>query len=171
MKDAGSTPRKAGTKAIIDEEGSIWGTIGGGLLESEARKMAMEAIASGKAKVFDFKFAGTSAAEDKPVCGGNMRILIDSTVEECEEEYLKIADALKGRRRGVMMRVLREGRLVDVKYFSADWTGDVYDPLIDAVQRASGNAAQYVKEEEFGFEKLLEPIIPAPLLLIGGGGH
>jgi len=41
MKDAGSTPRKAGTKAIIDEEGSIWGTIGGGLLESDARKMAM----------------------------------------------------------------------------------------------------------------------------------
>src|SRR5882672_10505403 len=77
MKDAGSTPRKAGTKAIIDEEGSIWGTIGGGLLESDARKMAMEAIRSGKPKVFDFRFAGTSAAEDKPVCGGNMRILID----------------------------------------------------------------------------------------------
>src|SRR5258706_269512 len=63
MKDAGSTPRKAGTKAIIDEEGAIWGTIGGGLLEAEARKMAMEAIRSGEAKGFDFKFGGTSAAE------------------------------------------------------------------------------------------------------------
>ena len=51
MKDAGSTPRKAGTKAIIDEEGSIWGTIGGGLLESDARKMAMEAIEVWKVKV------------------------------------------------------------------------------------------------------------------------
>src|SRR4051794_24068135 len=89
LKDVGSTPRKAGTKAIIDEEGSIWGTIGGGLLESEARKLAMEAIKTGRPTVFDFKFSGTSAAEDKPVCGGNMRILIDSTVEECEEEYLK----------------------------------------------------------------------------------
>src|SRR5258705_8323872 len=70
MKDAGSTPRKAGTKAIVDEEGSIWGTIGGGLLESDARKIAMEALGTGKPKVFDFKFAGTSAAEDKPGCGG-----------------------------------------------------------------------------------------------------
>src|SRR3954462_10655856 len=73
MKDAGSTPRKAGTKAIIDEEGSIWGTIGGGLLESDARKLAVAAIASGKPSVFDFKFAGKSAGEDDPVCGGNMR--------------------------------------------------------------------------------------------------
>src|SRR2546421_12754816 len=85
MKDAGSTPRKAGTKAIIDEEGSIWGTIGGGLLESDARKMAMEAIEVWKVKVFDFKFGGTSAAEDKPVCGGDMRVLIDGTVEDCRE--------------------------------------------------------------------------------------
>src|SRR3954467_10826616 len=77
MKDSGSTPRKAGTKAIIDEEGSIWGTIGGGLLESDARKLAMDAIESGIPKVFDFRFSGTCAAEDDPVCGGNMRILID----------------------------------------------------------------------------------------------
>ena len=35
LRGLGSTPRKAGTKAIIDASGSIWGTIGGGLLESE----------------------------------------------------------------------------------------------------------------------------------------
>src|SRR5207237_8528510 len=55
MKDAGSTPRKAGTKAIIDEEGSIWGTIGGGLLESDARKMEMEEIRTGKSEGLDCK--------------------------------------------------------------------------------------------------------------------
>src|SRR5205814_10057224 len=82
MKDAGSTPRKAGTKAIIDEEGSIWGTIGGGLLESDAIKMGVEAIKSRRARIFDFKFAANSAAEDAPICGGNMRILIDPTASE-----------------------------------------------------------------------------------------
>src|SRR5213078_3022893 len=82
MKDSGSTPRKAGTKAIIDENGDIWGTIGGGLLESDARKMGMEAIKSGEPKIFDFKFSGTCAAEDSPVCGGNMLILIDPTAEQ-----------------------------------------------------------------------------------------
>src|SRR5688572_15815118 len=70
MKDAGSTPRKAGTKAIIDEEGNIWGTIGGGLLESDAREAAVVAIKTGSPHIFDFKFSGTCAAEDAPVCGG-----------------------------------------------------------------------------------------------------
>ena len=30
LHDAGSRPRKAGTKAIVEADGSIWGTIGGG---------------------------------------------------------------------------------------------------------------------------------------------
>src|SRR5207237_10877003 len=58
MKDAGSTPRKAGTKAIIDEEGSIWGTIGGGLLESDARKEGVVAIRTMRPHIFDFKVSG-----------------------------------------------------------------------------------------------------------------
>src|SRR2546421_12755965 len=73
MKDSGSTPRKAGTKAIIDEDGSIWGTIGGGLLESEAIKMGVVAIKQLESHVFDFEFSGTCAAEDDPVCGGHKR--------------------------------------------------------------------------------------------------
>src|SRR3954462_11482604 len=87
LKDAGSTPRKAGTKAIIDEDGSIWGTIGGGLLESDAIKAAVEAIKSRQAKIYDFKFAGTCAAEDNPVCGGNMRILIHPRMNALPEPY------------------------------------------------------------------------------------
>jgi len=30
LKAEGSTPRKAGVKAVIDETGKIWGTLGGG---------------------------------------------------------------------------------------------------------------------------------------------
>lgn len=37
----GSTPRKAGTRAIIDARGEITGTIGGGLVEAEAQRRAV----------------------------------------------------------------------------------------------------------------------------------
>src|SRR5258706_16454733 len=170
MKDAGSTPRKAGTKAMIDEEGSIWGTIGGGLLESEARKMAMEAIRSGKPKVFDFKFGGTSAAEDKPVCGGNMRILIDPTAPQSQSDYYEVAKALKDRRRGVFLRVIRNG-VVGRGFFSREWFKDEDDQFTSAVRHAAGEGAVYFWDEEEEIEGLAEAVIPAPLLLIGGGGH
>ena len=52
LRGAGSTPRKAATKAIFDSTGSIWGTIGGGLLESDAQRVALEAMKSRRPLVF-----------------------------------------------------------------------------------------------------------------------
>ena len=169
MKDVGSTPRKAGTKAIIDEEGSIWGTIGGGLLESDARKMGMEAIQSGKSKVFDFKFAGTSAAEDKPVCGGNMRILIDPQADEFRDDYLKVAEALEQRRRGVVLRVL-EGNKCAVYWVVPDIFDSAVDPISTAVRRAAlEQSTDYFESSEH--EGIAEALQPNARLLISGGGH
>jgi xanthine dehydrogenase accessory factor len=174
MKDAGSTPRKAGTKAIIDEQGSIWGTIGGGLLESDARKMAMEAIATRKATIFDFKFAGTSAAEDKPVCGGNMRILILPSDKLSREAYLEVAKALRDRRRGALMTsvILGTEWLVKSTYYSNECNGNITDGhlLVDRVLLNPEEGAQYFQHDE-KWERLIEPIAPHPRLLISGGGH
>ena len=49
----GSTPRKAGVRAIIDQSGKIEGTLGGGIVEAEAKRHAVEACQSGKPLVFD----------------------------------------------------------------------------------------------------------------------
>jgi xanthine dehydrogenase accessory factor len=171
MKDAGSTPRKAGTKAIIDEEGSIWGTIGGGLLESDARKMAVEAIETGSPKVFDFKFSGTCAAEDDPVCGGNMRILIDPTARNFSKVYLQVAEALGERRRAIVVRELRNGHQLNVSFFRGESSGDAGDEFNDAVMKMFEEGPQYLRNEEHLIEGLVEPVVPPPLLLIGGGGH
>jgi len=176
MKDAGSTPRKAGTKAIIDEEGSIWGTIGGGLLESEARKMAMEAIRTGKPQVFDFKFAGTSAAEDKPVCGGSMRILLEPVNHRSREAYLAVAESLRDRRRGVLVRrCYADDNDAAVGVMVEFYRGDF--PFDDGRQSSAIRSALSRQESQhFVFtgahiEGLAEAIIPSPRLLISGGGH
>ena len=54
LADTGSTPRKAGTKAMIDATGAIDGTIGGGPVEAEAQRRALAAIDKGEPVVFDF---------------------------------------------------------------------------------------------------------------------
>ena len=43
----GSTPQKQGAKALFFEDGRIVGTMGGGCLEAEVRKRALQAIRSG----------------------------------------------------------------------------------------------------------------------------
>ena len=116
LDDAGSTPRKAGTKAVVDAEGNLWGTIGGGLIESQARRAAVEAIATGRTAVFDFRFNGASAAGDDPVCGGTMRVLVDPTAAAHLPAYTAAAEAARRRRRGVLLTRVRGGAWVAVEW-------------------------------------------------------
>ena len=47
IRQAGSAPRGVGTKFIVMEDGSSFGTIGGGLLEAKALEAAKEVFESG----------------------------------------------------------------------------------------------------------------------------
>jgi xanthine dehydrogenase accessory factor len=169
LKDAGSTPRKAGTRAIVDAEGNLWGTIGGGLLESEARAAAVGAVRTGAVGLFDFRFAGASARGDDPVCGGTMRVLIDPTVPSHRAAYERAADALRERRRGLLLTAVANVTL----RVSVTWLGEGDTPgdgaAAEAVAAAhSTQAPQYFAGPSQG---LAEPVIPIPLLLVAGGGH
>lgn len=153
LKDAGSTPRKAGTKAIIDASGTIWGTIGGGLLESEARRLAVDSIRTRQPVVFDFKFSGTRAAEGDPVCGGSMRVLVDPRASDARAAYASAADARRRRRRGVLVTSVRAVGKGGAAEVAVKWQGPD-DPAPEAAA-----------------DVLVEPIVPRPLLLVVGGGH
>ena len=54
VNSEGSTPRKAGARTIITHTGKIHGTIGGGPVESETHKRAVESCKSGRPDIFDF---------------------------------------------------------------------------------------------------------------------
>ena len=153
LKDAGSTPRKAGTKAIVDAEGSIWGTIGGGLLESQARRLAVEAIRTRRPVVFDFKFSGTRAAEGDPVCGGTVRVLVDPTAAGARAVYARAADARKRRERGVLVTRVYSAGAGGSTEVAVEWR-EPHEPVPEA-----------------SAEVLVELVVPRHRLLVVGGGH
>jgi xanthine dehydrogenase accessory factor len=180
LRDAGSTPRKAGTKALIDAEGNLWGTVGGGLLESDTRRMAVEAIASGRPTAFDFRFSGACAAGDDPVCGGTMRLLIDPAPAKHRHAFAESASDLAARRRGVLATTSYEYvNDVIVAWLREKMTPLVATPATDrAVQDAwAREAPQYFHgvlpdvDPQHALEGLAELLVPPPLLLVAGGGH
>jgi xanthine dehydrogenase accessory factor len=177
LKDSGSTPRKAGTRAIVDASGEMWGTIGGGLLEAEARARALEAIRTGSPVVFDFRFSGCSARGDDPVCGGTMRVLIDPRPDRHLSAFSEWSSELAAGRRGVLATRTAFGEV------AMQWCPDhiLAEPIWGeaaqlAVQEARAKeSAQYFHEllskpDEF-IEGVADPLRPRPLLLIAGGGH
>ena len=53
VASSGATPRGAGAKMIVTEEGRIWGTIGGGAVEYRASLMAKQVLEEKKARIQD----------------------------------------------------------------------------------------------------------------------
>jgi xanthine dehydrogenase accessory factor len=179
LKDEGSTPRKAGTKALIEADGSIRGTIGGGKVEAETQRLALESIRNGRPAVFDFELEGAGTEDDQPICGGSMRILIDPAAARCVA-YAEAVEAERLRRRGVLLTSVRQAASapeVAVLWFPEDAIpADIGFPggsaIRDALERQTPEfLAQDEPHAGAQLQVLIEPLVPPPLLLIAGGGH
>jgi xanthine dehydrogenase accessory factor len=79
VADRGSTPRAAGAEMLLREDGSIAGTIGGGLLEHTMLGAAAEALAERRSRLERVDLDGADLTRgDKMVCGGAAEVLITS---------------------------------------------------------------------------------------------
>lgn len=71
----GSTPRKEGSMMGIREDGTIFGTIGGGKLELVVTETAMKCLNNGKSQTFSFKLTDDEGSLHMQ-CGGEADIFI-----------------------------------------------------------------------------------------------
>ncbi len=68
------TPRKAGAKMIALEDGTFWGSIGGGRNEKAVQKECLKAIKSGKPSFLTYDYFGSVG---QSVCGGQIKVFIE----------------------------------------------------------------------------------------------
>jgi xanthine dehydrogenase accessory factor len=75
--DRGSTPRAAGAEMLVRRDGTIAGTIGGGLLELTMMKAAAEVLETRRSRITGLELSGTDVtSEEKMICGGSAEVLI-----------------------------------------------------------------------------------------------
>jgi xanthine dehydrogenase accessory factor len=77
LETKGPVPRETGAKMGMTYDGRITGTIGGGCAESDIMQQARTVIREGGFAVTTVDMTDT-AEEDGMVCGGTMRVLIES---------------------------------------------------------------------------------------------
>jgi xanthine dehydrogenase accessory factor len=179
LRAEGSTPRKAGVRAIVYDTGKIFGTLGGGVVEAQTQSRVVQACKSKKPVVFDLQLQGADRQDDVPICGGSMTILIDPNAAGHKEPFKQAADAVRNRKKGVLITTVNEMQDLDVDYlwFSENSIpSDVQFPGFDKISYClKHEAAQIFNESsENKTERkdvFVEPIIPKPLLVIAGGGH
>jgi xanthine dehydrogenase accessory factor len=80
--NSGSTPRKAGSRMLVEPDGGLVGSVGGGRLEAETLEMARRELARGGRGVLKFELTGADARDTDMVCGGRALILVESLAPE-----------------------------------------------------------------------------------------
>src|SRR4051812_35885608 len=72
----GSTPQGKGAKMIVVTDGKTIGTLGGGCVEAEVRKRALEMLSENSSKLLDFHLDHDFGWDDGLICGGVMEIYV-----------------------------------------------------------------------------------------------
>lgn len=72
----GSTPRKSGAAMLVTPDGKVFGSIGGGCGEDEARRQALTALDAGRSYLHTIYLTNAVAADEGMACGGTMEVFI-----------------------------------------------------------------------------------------------
>ncbi|WP_338666550.1 XdhC family protein [Pseudodesulfovibrio methanolicus] len=163
VESSGSTPRSSGAKMAVRGDGSIIGTVGGGLGEARACKAAGEMLADdaadGEARLMFVDMTEELAAESDMICGGGLSMLLEMAAPggECARAYAELDGMLRKGVPATLETRIQDGdgpRVVGHELVAGSPEGDVpvfmrdRDPMV-----------------------LAEPFIPPASLYIFGAGH
>lgn len=72
IANSGSTPRGVGARMLVNQNGRIYGTIGGGAVEYKAEQLAGEIIKEKKSYIKGYKLAPNQVEDLGMICGGDV---------------------------------------------------------------------------------------------------
>src|SRR5438309_7801902 len=90
----GSTPQTKGAKMLVLADGKTIGTLGGGCVEAEVRKQALELLTSDESKLLEFKLNHDYGWDDGLICGGVMEIFVQVLDDVRSKPLYELHDAL-----------------------------------------------------------------------------
>lgn len=180
IAEEGSTPRSAGAEMLVRADGSIAGTVGGGLLEATAMQQARVAIETGRSTAMTVELTGQNVEDKAMLCGGRAQLLV-SFVPAGDPELSRIcsalAAALEAGQRANLATVFgpagSEGERPVARSLVQDGSVLAGASLEPATIAAFVSQSSGVQNHELPDGRVLhcETIEPAPVLVICGAGH
>lgn len=102
------TPRKAGAKMVVLEDGTLFGSIGGGRNEKATREECLKALKTGKPTLVTYDYFG---GEGQSVCGGQIKVFIEPFVGQkhfiiCGGGHIALPLSVLGKMLGFTVTIL-----------------------------------------------------------------
>ncbi|MFP4082963.1 MAG: XdhC family protein [Candidatus Aminicenantes bacterium] len=188
IETEGSTPQVPGASAIFSSEGLLAGTLGGGLLEADCQKRTLQALKEKRTFVHQFDLNAGLGSDEGAVCGGRVKILVDSSPEQHRETFRRLHQSFTKRRPGLLVTFIEHHGDKGISVFRK-WieNGERSFPVPEIpVGWWKKQAARAFSERQTLLLKLhskerragvkgkylfLEPIFPLAQLVIAGAGH
>lgn len=174
----GSVPFVAESKLLLRDDGTMLGTIGGGLLEARVIEMAQQVLATGGSQTLEFELTADEAARAGMICGGRCAVLVEP-IEPGRDApvYAAVAHAVETHQPVVVVTLLSpEGDTTKVALLSDGRT--VGDPVASgtipeglraiAEHALKAGCPRFV---EAPVRAHLDPLIPRPTVFVFGAGH
>jgi xanthine dehydrogenase accessory factor len=183
IRQTGSAPRTVGTALLVKGDGTLVGTIGGGLLEHDVLLKAQEVLASGRSAILHVRLSGLEVASSEMLCGGNVDVLLEP-VFPGDRAALPVFQELVRRigsgRRGTLITWVADGREGGDRFLVTEEGAVIGDA--SWLPRASGvDLRRWAKLRRPALESLeecegqpivfLEPLEAEPVLVVFGAGH
>jgi len=92
VETTGSTPRKKGAWLLMREDGTRYGTVGGGKLEAEVERLALEAFQTKGSKLHQFRLKPEEQQGLDMRCGGDADVLIEYVDAAKPESFIEEFD-------------------------------------------------------------------------------
>ncbi len=83
----GSSPQKIGAKALFYPDRKIRGTLGGGCLEAEAQRLALNSLKTGKPETFELVLDHDFGWDDGLICGGKVLGVVLPNAQKLGEKF------------------------------------------------------------------------------------
>jgi len=166
---------------VVYPDGTISGTIGGGIVEGEVIRSALNLFGPGGAIISSYNLNRTGKADDMDlVCGGQMKILVEHLAahEENVEMFRLMCEEMKMSRPFFWVgKVVESGELKKVKrgVQTADtkWSGSLVKE-IELQTILGGIKSHNYKTSLFETNKqqyVVAPIMPPDTVYLMGAGH
>jgi xanthine dehydrogenase accessory factor len=179
LQRSGSAPRAVGSRMVVRADGSILGTIGGGILEARIQQLAAEVFETRKTLVRDFTLTAEDASHMGMICGGQVRVLIqivDASEAFQIKFYRDIAATLEAHRQAWLVTRLPGGEGAferpDHGLLGTDgsFAGMLdFAQLQEIVGQFGGRQPGVVRHD--GEDFLVEPLCREGSVIIFGAGH
>ena len=172
LASSGSTPRGAGAKMAVFADGHTEGTVGGGAVELESGKLAMEVLKTKQSLVHGYCLAPNEVADIGMICGGNVTVFFQYFDPQAEADtalLCGILDLLNGNQNSWLVYRMDEGCVSamgtydeahGLRFTDCITLGELRPMLCADAVTKKGEPRYYV-----------EPLTRAGYAYIFGGGH